>query len=163
MAKSKQQERNKEIRNAKVHHNYFVTETYEAGIVLRGTEVKSVRLGKAQIAESFARIDKGEVFLYNAHISEYAFGNLNNHNPTRPRKLLLNRREIHKILGSIESGGKTLIPTRMYLKHGLVKVELGLCTGKKLHDKRETLKRKIDLREAERAMKRTQVYPAAGR
>lgn len=163
MAKSKQQERNKEIRNTKVHHNYFVTETYEAGIVLRGTEVKSVRLGKAQIAESFARIEKGEVFLYNAHISEYAFGNLNNHNPVRPRKLLLNRREIHKILGSIESGGKTLIPTRMYLKHGLVKVELGVCTGKKLHDKRETLKRKIDMREAERAMKHAQVYPKASR
>lgn len=160
MAKAKQNERNKEIRNSKVHHNFFVTETYEAGIVLRGTEVKSVRLGKAQIAEAFARIEKGEVFLYNAHISEYAFGNLNNHNPVRPRKLLLNRREIHKIMGAIESGGKTLIPTRMYLKHGLVKVELGVCTGKKLHDKRETLKRKIDMREAEKAMKRTQEYGA---
>lgn len=164
MAKAKQNERNKEIRNSKVHHNFFVTETYEAGIVLRGTEVKSVRMGKAQIAEAFARIEKGEVFLYNAHISEYAFGNLNNHNPVRPRKLLLNRREIHKIMGAIESGGKTLIPTRMYLKHGLVKVELGVCTGKKLHDKRETLKRKIDMREAEKAMKRTQEYgPHAGR
>jgi len=164
MAKAKQNERNKEIRNSKVHHNFFVTETYEAGIVLRGTEVKSVRMGKAQIAEAFARIEKGEVFLYNAHISEYAFGNLNNHNPVRPRKLLLNRREIHKIMGAIESGGKTLIPTRMYLKHGLVKVELGVCTGKKLHDKRETLKRKIDMREAEKAMKRTQEYGShAGR
>ena len=158
MAKAKQNERNKEIRNSKVHHNFFVTETYEAGIILRGTEVKSVRLGKAQIAEAFARIDKGEVFLYNAHINEYAFGNLNNHNPVRPRKLLLNKREIHKIMGAIESGGKTLIPTRMYIKHGLVKVEIGLCTGKKLHDKRETLKRKIDMREAEKAMKRTQQF-----
>jgi len=163
MGKPKQNERNKEIRNAKVHHDYFVTDTYEAGIVLRGTEVKSVRLGRAQIAEAFARIEKAEVFLYNAHISEYAFGNLNNHNPVRPRKLLLNKREIHKILGAIESGGKTIIPTRMYIKHGLVKVELGLCTGKKLYDKRETLKRKIDLRDAERAMKRVQYSPGATR
>jgi SsrA-binding protein len=163
MAKAKQNERNKEIRNARVHHDYLVADTYEAGIVLRGTEVKSVRMGKAQIADSFARIEKGEVFLFNAHISEYAFGNLNNHNPLRPRKLLLNKREIHKIMGAIESGGKTLIPTRMYIKHGLVKVEIGICTGKKLHDKRETLKRKIDLREAERDMKRAQVHPAAAR
>jgi SsrA-binding protein len=156
MAKAKQNERNKEVRNARVHHDYLVGDTYEAGIVLRGTEVKSVRLGKAQIADAFARIEKGEAFLYNAHISEYAFGNLNNHNPLRPRKLLLNKREIHKIMGAIESGGKTLIPTRMYIIHGLVKVEIGICTGKKLHDKRETLKRKIDLREAEREMKRGQ-------
>jgi len=163
MGKSKQNDRNKEVRNAKVHHNFFVTDTYEAGIVLRGTEVKSVRLGKAQIAESFARVEKGEVFLYGAHISEYAFGNLNNHNPVRPRKLLLNKREIHKIMGAIESGGKTLIPTRMYIKHGLVKVEIGICTGKKLHDKRETLKQKIDMREAERAMKQTQYAPGTVR
>ena len=153
MAKKKKDERNKEIRNSKVHHNYFVGDTYEAGIVLRGTEVKSIRNGKAQIAESFARINKGELFLYNANISEYAFGNLNNHNPVRPRKLLLHKREIHRIMGAIESGGKTLIPTRIYLKNGLVKVEIGVCTGKKLYDKRETLKTKVDMREAERAMK----------
>ncbi|MCG8525900.1 MAG: SsrA-binding protein SmpB [Opitutales bacterium] len=153
MAKKKKDERNKEIRNSKVHHNYFVGDTYEAGIVLRGTEVKSIRNGKAQIAESFARINKGELFLYNANISEYAFGNLNNHNPVRPRKLLLHKREIHRIMGAIESGGKTLIPTRIYLKNGLVKVEIGVCTGKKLYDKRETLKKKVDMREAERAMK----------
>ena len=161
MGKSKQSERNREVRNSKVHHNFFVTETYEAGVVLRGTEVKSIRMGKAQIAESFARVEKGEVFLYNAHIDEYAFGNLNNHNPVRPRKLLLNRREINKIMGAIESGGKTLIPTRMYMKHGLVKVEVGVCAGKKQYDKRETLKRKIDMREAEKAMKRTQQYSGA--
>ena len=153
MAKKKKDERNKEIRNSKVHHNYFVGDTYEAGIVLRGTEVKSIRNGKAQIAESFARINKGELFLYTANISEYAFGNLNNHNPVRPRKLLLHKREIHRIMGAIESGGKTLIPTRIYLKNGLVKVEIGVCTGKKLYDKRETLKKKVDMREAERAMK----------
>ena len=159
MGKANQKERNKEIRNAKVHHDYFVSDSYEAGIVLRGTEVKSVRLGKAQIRDSFARIDRGEIILYHAHIDEYAFGNFNNHNPVRPRKLLLNKREIHKIAGAIESGGKTLIPTRMYIKHGLVKVELGICTGKKQHDKRETLKKKIDMREAERAMKKAQYVP----
>lgn len=155
MGKNKKNDRNKEIRNSKVRHNYFVEDTYEAGIVLRGTEVKSIRMGKAQIADAFARIENGEIFLYHAHINEYAFGNLNNHNPTRPRKLLLKKREIHRLQGSVESGGKTLIPTRMYITHGLVKVELGVCAGKKLYDKRETLKKKIDMREAEREMKRT--------
>jgi SsrA-binding protein len=154
MGKNKKDERNKEIRNAKVRHNYTVEDTYEAGIVLRGTEVKSIRMGKAQIADSFARIEKGEVFLYQAHISEYAFGNLNNHNPVRPKKLLLNKREIRKVQAAIEAGGKALVPTRMYIKHGLVKVELGVCAGKKLYDKRETLKKRVELREAEREMKK---------
>ena len=154
MGKNKKDDRIKEIRNAKVHHNFTVEDSYEAGIVLRGTEVKSVRLGKAQIAESFARIDRGEIFLYHAHINEYAFGNLNNHNPVRPRKLLLNKREIRRIQAAIEAGGRTLIPTRMYIKHGLVKVELGVCTSKKIYDKRETLKKRVDMREAEREMKR---------
>ena len=154
MGKNKKDERNKEIRNAKVHHNYTVEDTYEAGIVLRGTEVKSVRLGKAQIADAFARVDRGEVFLYHAHINEYVFGNLNNHNPVRPRKLLLNKREIRRIQAAIEAGGKTLIPTRMYIKHGLVKVELGVCASKKLYDKRETLKKRIAMREAEREIKK---------
>jgi SsrA-binding protein len=143
----------REIRNSKVHHNYHVEETWEAGIVLRGTEVKSIRDGKAQIGDAFARVEKGEVFLYHAHISEYAFGNLNNHNPVRPRKLLLNKREIRKLLAATEAGGKTLIPTRLYFAHGLVKVEIAVCSGKKLFDKRETLKKRIDLREAEKAMK----------
>jgi SsrA-binding protein len=153
MAKANRDGREKEVRNAKVHHQYLVEETYEAGIVLRGTEVKSIRDGKAQIADAFARVERGEVFLYQAHISEYAFGNLNNHQPLRPRKLLLNKREIRKLLGAVESTGKTLIPTRLYFAHGLVKVELAVCSGKKLYDKRETLKKRIDMREAERAMK----------
>ncbi len=154
MAKSKKETRFKEIRNAKVYHNYHVGDKYEAGIVLVGTEVKAVREGKAQIADAFAHIKNAEIFLHNAHIDEYAFGNFNNHNPTRVRKLLLNKREIFKLLGAVEAGGKSLIPTRMYIKHGLVKIEIAVCTGKKLHDKRETLKKKIDMREAEKAMKR---------
>lgn len=154
MAKQKQVDRHKEVRNSKVHHNFHVEETYEAGIVLRGTEVKSIRMGKAQISDAFARVDRGEVFLYHAHINEYSFGNLNNHNPVRPRKLLLNKREIRKLDAATQATGKTLIPTRIYIKHGLVKVELGVCTGKKLYDKREALKKKADMREAERAMKR---------
>jgi SsrA-binding protein len=153
MAKHQKGAPQKEVRNSKVRHNYNVEETYEAGIVLRGTEVKSIRDGKAQIGDAFARVDKGEVFLYHAHISEYTFGNLNNHNPVRPRKLLLKKKEIRKLQASVEAGGKTLIPTRMYLAHGLVKLEIGVCSGKKLFDKRETLKKRIDMREAEKAMK----------
>lgn len=153
-AKKQRADRSKEIRNAKAHHNYFVGECFEAGIELTGTEVKSVRGGNAQISESFARIEKGQVWLYNSHIEAYKFGNFQNHEPRRKRKLLLHRREINKLIGAIESGGKTLVPTRMYLKHGLVKVEIALCTGKKLYDKRETLKKKITMREAEREMSR---------
>lgn len=143
-----------EIRNSKAFHNYFVGEKFEAGLVLQGTEVKAIRQGDAQITEAFCRIEKGQVWLYNAHIGEYKFGNFQNHPPRRKRKLLLHRREINKLIGAVEAGGKTLVPTRVYLKHGLVKAEIALCTGKKLHDKRETLKRKVVMREAEREMRR---------
>lgn len=153
MSAKRKEDRFSEIRNAKASHQYIIHERYEAGIVLTGTEVKSVRMGKAQINEAFARVEKGEVVLYHAHISEYAFGTWANHNPVRPRKLLLNKAEIRRILGAVEAGGRTLIPTRMYLKHGLVKVEIGVCTGKKLHDKRETLKERTEMREAEIAMR----------
>ncbi len=153
MSAKRKEDRFSEIRNAKASHQYIIHERYEAGIVLTGTEVKSVRMGKAQIYEAFARVEKGEVVLYHAHISEYAFGTWANHNPVRPRKLLLNKAEIRRILGAVEAGGRTLIPTRMYLKHGLVKVEIGVCTGKKLHDKRETLKERTEMREAEIAMR----------
>ncbi len=153
-AKKQNPDRFKEVRNAKAHHNYFVGDRFEAGVALTGTEVKSVREGNAQIGDSFARIEKGQVWLYNSHIGEYKYGNFQNHEPRRKRKLLLHRREIAKLHGAIEAGGKTLVPLRMYLKHGLVKVEVALCTGKKLHDKRETLKKKISLREAEREMRR---------
>ena len=153
MSAKRKEDRFTEIRNAKASHQYIIHERYEAGIVLTGTEVKSIRMGKAQINEAFARVEKGEVILFHAHISEYAFGTWANHNPVRPRKLLLNKSEIRKIQGAVEAGGRTLVPTRMYLKHGLVKVEIGVCTGKKLHDKRETLKKRTEMREAVVAMR----------
>jgi len=146
----------REIRNAKAHHNYFVGEQFEAGMVLQGTEVKAIREGNAQIGESFCRIEKGQVWLYNAHIGEYSYGNFQNHPPRRKRKLLLHRREINKLIGAVEAGGKSLIPLRIYLRNGLIKIEIALCTGKKLHDKRETLKKKITMREAEREMRQHQ-------
>lgn len=152
-AKKKSADHHREIRNGKAHHNYFVGECFEAGLVLQGTEVKAIREGNAQIAESFCRIEKGQVWLYNAHIGEYTHGNFQNHPPRRKRKLLLHRREINKLIGAVEAGGKSLIPLRIYLKNGLIKMEIALCTGKKLHDKRETLKKKITMREAEREMR----------
>ena len=151
--KNKDKERFTEVRNAKAFRNYEIGERFEAGIVLRGTEVKSIRNSKAQINEAFCRVEKEEVFLYHAHIAEYAFGNFNNHNPKRPRKLLLKRREINRIRGALEAQGKTLIPLRLYMAHGLVKVEIALCLGKKLYDKLHDLKKKVEMREVERALK----------
>ncbi|MGC6424187.1 MAG: SsrA-binding protein SmpB [Lentimonas sp.] len=147
------EDRFKEIRNAKANHNYFVGDRFEAGLVLKGTEVKALREGNAQIGEAFCRVEKGQVWMYNSHIGEYSFGNFQNHAPRRKRKLLLHKREIHKLLGATDAGGKSLIPIRIYLKHGLLKIEIALCTGKKLHDKRETMKKKITMREAEREMR----------
>lgn len=153
MAKKKSKEAPKDIRNKKLHFKYKVEESFEAGIVLRGTEVKAIRQGDAQINESFCKVRERNIYLYNAHISEYSHGNLNNHAPTRARKLLLHQKEIDRIQGQIEAGGKTLVPAKIYFKKGLIKVEVALCTGKKLYDKREDLKKKDALREAERAMK----------
>ncbi|MGJ8649981.1 MAG: SsrA-binding protein SmpB [Opitutaceae bacterium] len=152
--KKSPEDRFKEVRNAKATHNYFVGDRFEAGIALQGTEVKAIREGNAQIGDAFCRVEKGQVWLYNSHIGEYSFGNFNNHPPRRKRKLLLHRREIHKLMGAVDMGGKSLVPLRIYLKHGLIKVEIALCTGKKLHDKRETMKKKITMREAEREMRR---------
>jgi len=143
-----------DIRNAKAGRDYELGERYEAGIVLSGTEVKSIRAGKAQLADAFGRIDRGEVYLHNLHIAEYAFGNINNHVPKRPRKLLLKAREIRKIQVQLETGGKTLVPLRLYFKQALVKVELALGTGKKLYDKREDLKKRVVDREIDREMNR---------
>jgi len=142
-----------EIRNRRAFHDYHIHDRLEAGLVLQGTEVKSVRLGKAQIQESFVRFDKGQPYLYHAHIEEYAFGNENNHLPRRPRKLLLNKREIRKIRESVQMGGKTVIPLRLYFRKGNLKVEIAVASGKKLHDKRETLKKKEADREANRAVR----------
>lgn len=154
MAASKKGQRQlPDIRNAKAGRDYDLGERFEAGIVLRGTEVKSIRAGKAQLADAFGRIEKGEAFLYNLHIAEYAFGNLNNHAPKRPRKLLLKAREIRKIQTEIEAGGRALVPVRIYFKGALIKVELALGTGKKLYDKRQDLKKREEMREVARALR----------
>lgn len=143
----------RQVRNAKAYHNYFVGECFEAGIKLTGTEVKSLRAGKGQISEAFVRIDSDNVpTLYNAHIDEYSHGTDANHNPTRPRKLLLNIKEIRYIRQEMEAGGQALIPTRLYFKEALVKVEIALCKSKKLFDKREDLKKKVQQRETERVL-----------
>lgn len=152
-ARKKKEERPTEIKNNRARHKYNVGEKYEAGIKLVGTEVKAIREGKAQITESFIRIDKGEAFLYNALIQEYSFGNLNNHATTRTRKLLLHKKEIYRLQTEVEAGGKTLIPLRLFIRKGLVKVEFAVCTGKKLFDKRESMKADIAKREADRALK----------
>jgi SsrA-binding protein len=141
------------VRNSRARRDFFIDETLEAGVVLTGTEVKSIRQGMVQINEAFVRIDKGAPILYHAHIAEYAFGTSSNHNPYRPRKLLLNSREIRKWEQAIQSGGRTIVPLRMYFKNGLIKVEIGLCRGKKQFDKREDLKKEVDLRESQRMVK----------
>ena len=128
--------------NKKAFHDYFILETFEAGIVLKGTEVKSVKQGRINLKDSYAKIKNGEIFLFNTHISPYKHGNVFNHDPRRTRKLLLNRKEIDRITGKVNEKGLTLVPLKVYLKKGLVKVELGLCKGKKLYDKREEIKRR---------------------
>jgi SsrA-binding protein len=152
-AQKKEAKRYAEIRNSKALHDYFVDERFEAGIQLRGTEVKSIRAGKAQITGAFGRCDKGELWLHNAHIDPYAFGNTQNHEPCRTRKLLLHRHQIRKIAQALEAGGRTVVPLRMYFKEALVKVEMALCTGKKLFDKREVNRKKEQLREIDKAFK----------
>jgi len=141
-----------EIRNRKASHDYFIGETFEAGVALTGTEIKSLRAARAQINDAFVRIDRGEAFMYQAHISEYDFGNRNNHNPTRARKLLLHKREILKLKSATDSGGVAIIPLKMYFKKALAKVLIAVCTGKKLYDKREALKKGEADREARKAM-----------
>ena len=152
-AQKKDTSRYTEIRNSKALRDYFVDERFEAGIQLRGTEVKSIRAGKAQINDAFGRVEQGEVWLHGAHIEQYAFGNIHNHDAKRIRKLLLHRHHIRKIQLALEAGGRALVPLRMYFKEALVKVEVGLCTGKKLFDKRETLKKNAEQREVDQALK----------
>ncbi len=129
-------------KNKKAYHDFFILETFEAGIVLKGTEVKSVKQGKINLKDSYAKVKNGEIFLFNAHISQYKHGNLFNHEPTRTRKLLLHKKEIDRITGKINEKGLTLIPLKVFIKKGLVKIELGLGKGKKTHDKREEIKRR---------------------
>jgi len=139
--------------NRKARHEYTILQTFEAGIVLQGTEVKSLRAGKANLVDSYASIERGEVWLISAHISEYTQGNINNHEPTRSRKLLLNRNEIRKLTSKVNEKGLTLIPLRLYFKNGKVKVELGLAQGKKVYDKRETIAKRDFDREQQRRIK----------
>ncbi|WP_246942551.1 SsrA-binding protein SmpB [Bacillus pinisoli] len=139
--------------NKKANHDYFIEETYEAGIVLQGTEIKSIRAGKINLRDSFARIQKGEVFLYNAHVSPYEQGNRFNHEPLRTRKLLLHKKQIAKLIGETKEAGVTLVPLKVYLKNGFAKVLIGLGKGKKNYDKREDLKKKEAKRDIERAFR----------
>ncbi len=154
MSKKKDNSQLAEVRNPKAARDYFLENRFEAGVALTGTEVKAIRLGRANIADAFVRIDDGSIpILYHAHISEYDFGNTNNHQPYRPRKLLLHAREIRKLVAEIRSGGKTIVPTKLYFRHGLVKVEIALARGKKLYDKRSDIKKRDDDRYVRRAMR----------
>ncbi len=139
--------------NKKAYHDYFVEEKYEAGMVLTGTEVKSLRMGKANLNDAFVQIKSGEAYLNNLHISPYEFGNRENHDPDRLRKLLMHKKEIVKLFSKIREQGYTVIPLRLYFKNGMVKAEIGLAKGKKLYDKREDMKRKDHKREVEQAIK----------
>ncbi len=139
--------------NKKARHDYFIEQTFEAGIVLSGTEVKSIRQGKATIKESYAIIKGGEVFIFGMHVSPYEQGNIFNKDPLRDRKLLLHRYEINKLIGSIQQKGMSLVPIELYFKNGKVKLELGLGKGKKLYDKREDIAKKDAMREIDRKIK----------
>ena len=139
--------------NKKAYHDYFIEETYEAGIALHGTEVKSLRMGKCSIKESFVRIENEEVYIYGMHISPYEKGNIFNRDPLRVKKLLLHKSEIRKMKGKIAEKGYTLVPLKVYFNRSLVKVEIGLAKGKKLYDKRQDIAKKDAKREAERDFK----------
>lgn len=139
--------------NRKASHDFFIEETYEAGIVLSGTEIKSIRAKRVNLKDSFARIDRGEVYLHNLHISPYEQGNRFNHDPTRARKLLLHKKEINKLIGETQQQGYSLIPLKIYIKNGVAKVLIGLGKGKKKYDKREDLKQKQAKRDIDRAVK----------
>ena len=139
--------------NKKAYHDYFIDEKYEAGLVLHGTEVKSLRMGKCSIKEAWVRIQDGEVWVYGMHISPYEKGNIFNKDPLRPRKLLMHKAEIGKLLGKVKEKGITLVPRQVYFKNGRAKLEIGLARGKKLYDKREELAKRDMRREAEREFK----------
>lgn len=139
--------------NRKARFEYHILQTFEAGIALVGTEVKSLRAGKANLVDSYATVNNGEVYLLSLHINEYEQGNINNHEPTRARKLLLNKNEIRKINSQLNEKGLTLIPLSLYFKKGKVKVELGLCKGKKLYDKRESIAKRDFERDQDRKIK----------
>lgn len=153
---AKKKDSNVLAQNKKAYHDYHIEETFEAGIVLQGTEIKSVRAGKISIQDAYARIINGEVFLINAHISPYEQGNRYNHDPLRTRKLLLHKKEINKLIGLTKEKGYTLIPLKVYIKNGFAKVLLGLAKGKKKYDKREDIKRRDAERQIARALREKQ-------
>jgi SsrA-binding protein len=152
-------ENNDIVSNPKARRDYHILETFEAGLVLRGTEVKALRAGKGQIHDAFARVEKDEVWLYNAHIDEYSFGNRENHQPKAPRKLLLHKAEIRKLFGLASVKGNALVPLSLYWKNGVVKVSLGVGKGKVQFDKREDIKK----RDTEREMKRATMQRFKGK
>ena len=139
--------------NKRARYDYEISETFEAGLVLQGTEVKSLRQGRVSLKDAYADLQNGEAYLMNSHIDPYEQGNRHNHDPERPRKLLLRKQEIRRLTGKTQEKGLTLIPTRLYFSRGRAKVELGLAKGKKLYDKRESLKRQSAQRDIERAMR----------
>ena len=142
--------------NRKARHDYIIEDKYEAGMVLTGSEIKSIRAGQINLRDSYAAIREGEIWLLNAHISPYKQANRENHEPRRERKLLLHRREISRLTGKLQEKGLTLVPLQVYLKNGRAKIELGLARGKKTYDKRQTLRERTDQRQIERAMGRRQ-------
>ena len=144
--------------NKKAYHDYFIDEKYEAGVSLHGTEVKSLRMWKCSIMEAFVWIENGEVFVYGMHVSPYEKGNIFNKDPLRPRKLLMHKYEINKLMGKIKEKGMTLVPLKVYFKGSLVKVEIGLARGKKLYDKRQDIAKKDQRREAEKEFKVKNLY-----
>ncbi len=144
--------------NKKARHDYFIEDTYEAGVCLHGTEVKSLRMGKCSVKEAFIRIENGEVFIYNMHISPYEKGNIFNKDPLRVKKLMLHKYEINKISGQLVQKGYTLVPLEVYFKGSLVKIQVGLARGKKLYDKRQDIAKKDQRREVERDFKVKNLY-----
>ncbi|MFW3504854.1 SsrA-binding protein SmpB [Aerococcus viridans] len=156
MAKGKKVQKNDDnvvARNRKANHDFTILDTIECGVVLTGTEIKSVRQSRLNLKDGFARIDRGEVWMYNVYISEFEQGNMFNHDPLRPRKLLLKKAEINKLLKETQREGHTLVPLKVYIKRGYAKVLLGVAEGKKKYDKRRALKEKDMKREAQRALK----------
>ena len=139
--------------NRKARHDYHIQESFEAGVVLKGSEIKSIRAGRVNLSDAYARPENGELWLYNSHIASYDAASYNTHDPKRPRKLLLHRKEIDDLAGKVTQKGLTLVPLKLYIKHGVAKIELGVAKGKKLYDKRETIARRDAEREVERAMK----------
>ena len=152
--KKKTQDRSVLATNRRARHDFQILETFECGVMLVGTEIKSLREGKVSIADAFATVDEGEVWLRNLHIPEYSMGSWTNHSPKRTRKLLLHRREIDSIMGKVRDGNRTLIPLQLYLKDGRVKLELGLAQGKQDYDKRQDIKRRTEEREVTRELGR---------